>query len=52
MVWLPVSNNKWVNVRIHAIEEKWFRGERDFTATSSNMQMSSMKLMKRRLRKS
>ncbi|WP_290598169.1 MULTISPECIES: hypothetical protein [unclassified Archaeoglobus] len=30
MVWLPVGNNKWVNVRIHAIEEKWLRGEREF----------------------
>ncbi|AIG98467.1 hypothetical protein AFULGI_00017080 [Archaeoglobus fulgidus DSM 8774] len=29
MVWLPVGD-KWVNVRIHAIEEKWLRGEKEF----------------------
>jgi len=29
MVWIPVGN-KWVNLRIHTIEEKWLRGGVEF----------------------
>ena len=29
MVWIPVGNGRWINLKIHAIEEKWLRDERE-----------------------